>query len=519
MTYTYDYETGKWVVKDEADNIIASFDTEAEARNYPGLAEPTGTSTTDEVATGASAGNTRWVERTKTKPGHWEIQETAMGQTRWRDMTFDEFQAAEWEAEPGPLSPEFLRARFEQGPFAEVGPSVAVAGGGAGGAGGATLEMAPVTAEEVRQQDFLELNAALEAKGITGDEFQFALAYGLSLSDLRQMQTLGITQEEAAPGLVRGISINEMGTAKLLDVPVPDYIWARSQGLTDADIRNATLAGQSLPEKVGEVKTSAAATQAEAEFEDVWGQRTTNLRPTLLSQPGVAAALEEERQKEREAYIKRRTQELATAALEQPTPEAAQPGVLELQRAAYQGIPPREYQPPGPVTVPGPGRETITYTPGAGEFKAKMPEPLPGERLPTADELITRVARRGDIPTVLSEAEQAARWPRPKGGYPVQVGVGGGGLQAPGLGALGGVGMMRGMPGGMPLTPLGEEFFRIQYGAGLEQQAQEKQAKAELGQQYAQAYIGTLGALAPKTEPLPEEKKPKKEKSPYEALG
>jgi hypothetical protein len=447
-----------------------------------------------------ATGATRWVEPTKTKPGHWEIQETAMGQTRWRDMTFDEFQAAEWEIEPGPLSPETLRARFEQGPFVE--PTVAPATAAGGGVGG--VQAVAPTAEEITQQDFLELNAALEAKGITGDEFQFALAYRLSLSDLRQMQTLGITQEEAAPGLVRGISISEMGTAKLLDVPVSDYIWARSQGLTDADIRNATLAGQSLPEKVGEVKTKAAATQAEAEFEDVWGQRTTNLRPTLLSQPGVAAALEEERQKEQEAYVKRRTQELATAALEAP----------------------------GTVTVPGPGRETITYTPGAGEFKAKMPEPLPGERLPTADELITRVARRGDIPTVMSEAEQHARWgPTSKelqyelarGAKEAQVpqagaGAIGGPIFGPRMGGSRGVPML-GVPRGMPLTPLGEEFFRIQYGAGLEQQAQQKQAKAELGQQYAQAYIGTLGPVAPKTEPLPEEKKPKKEKPVYAGLA
>ena len=412
-------------------------------------------------AEGAAKGTpekTRWVEPTKTKPGHWEIQETAMGQTRWRDMTFDEFQAAEWQLEPGPLSPEFLRARFEQGPFAELGPTAAPVGG-AGGAGGGAVQAVEPTAEEIAQQEFLELNAALERKGITADEFQFALAYHLSLSDIRQMQTMGITQEEAAPGLVRGLTISDLSTAKLLDVPVTDYIWARTQGLTDADIRNATLTGQSLPEMVDEAKTTGAAGQAQAEFEDIWAKRTAGISEGILNVPGVTPALTREGARAQTEYVRRRTTELATAALEQPVPGAA-----------------------------------------------AKPEPLPSETgIPSTEELLTRVARGGVVPLYVEGREPLPGGFRPSERAVARTGPGGP-PQAGGLGVLG--------PGGLyGFNPLGDWFAQQQMKAGFEKQAQEKQARTPEGEKYAQAYIGTLGPLTPKTEPLPgEEPKKKKEK-------
>jgi hypothetical protein len=62
-------------------------------------------------------------------------------------------------------------------------------------------------------------------------------------------------------------------------------------------------------------------------------------------------------------------------------------------------------------------------------------------------------------------------------------------------------------------NPLGDWFAQQQMKAGFEKQAQEKQARTPEGEKYAQAYIGTLGPLTPKTEPLPgEEPKKKKEK-------
>ena len=408
-----------------------------------------------------------------------------MGQTRWRDMTFDEFQAAEWQLEPGPLSPEFLRARFEQGPFAELGPTAAPVGG-AGGAGGGAVQAVEPTAEEIAQQEFLELNAALERKGITADEFQFALAYHLSLSDIRQMQTMGITQEEAAPGLVRGLTISDLSTAKLLDVPVTDYIWARTQGLTDADIRNATLTGQSLPEKVGEAKTTGAATQAEAEFEDIWAKRTAGISEGILNVPGVTPALTREGARAQTEYVRRRTTELATAALEQPAPGAA-----------------------------------------------AKPEPLPSETgIPSTEELLTKVARGGVVPLFVEGREPTRQFE----GYPIVPGRSPR-EQYPGkssatiyggtLGGLWGYGRGPGAARGFDVSdggwygfnPLGDWFAQQQMKAAFGQQTQEQQAKALEGEKYAQAYIGTLGPLAPKTEPLPGEGKPKKKKSPYEALA
>ena len=309
------------------------------------------------------------------------------------------------------------------------------------------------------QINFTELNQALESKWITADEFNFALAYGLSLGDIRQMQTMGISQEEAAPGLVRGLTISDLGAARLLDVPVTDYIWARSRGLTDADIRDAVLSGQSVAEKVAQVKTTAAQGQAQAEFEDIWAKRTAGISEGILNVPGVTPALTREGARAQTEYVGRRTTELAMAALEQPAPGAA-----------------------------------------------AKPEPLPSETgIPSTEELLTRVARGGVVPLYVEGREPLPGGFRPSERAVARTGPGGP-PQAGGLGVLG--------PGGLyGFNPLGDWFAQQQMKAGFEKQAQEKQARTPEGEKYAQAYIGTLGPLTPKTEPLPgEEPKKKKEK-------
>jgi hypothetical protein len=310
------------------------------------------------------------------------------------------------------------------------------------------------------QINFTELNQALESKWITADEFNFALAYGLSLGDIRQMQTMGISQEEAAPGLVRGLTISDLGAARLLDVPVTDYIWARSRGLTDADIRDAVLSGQSVAEKVAQVKTTAAQGQAQAEFEDIWAKRTAGISEGILNVPGVTPALTREGARAQTEYVRRRTTELATAALEQPVPGAA-----------------------------------------------AKPEPLPSETgIPSTEELLTRVARGGVVPLFVEGREPLPGGFRPSERAVARTGPGGP-AQVAGF-------EWAGKPGGMyGFNPLGDWFAQQQMKAAFGQQTQEQQAKALEGEKYAQAYIGTLGPLTPKTEPLPgEEPKKKKEK-------
>jgi len=106
-----------WWVDPNTLEPIQAMTAEETARQTAGVTQPAPVVSKEPPATPGTntslprgATNTRWVEPTKTKAGHWETQETSMGQTRWRDMTFDEFQAAEWQLEPGPLSRDRSRS-------------------------------------------------------------------------------------------------------------------------------------------------------------------------------------------------------------------------------------------------------------------------------------------------------------------------------------------------------------------------------------------------------------------------
>ena len=526
--------------------------------------------------TDGGLGATRWVAPTKTNPGHWEIQETSMGQTRWRDMTFDEFQAAEWEAEPGPLSPEFLRARFEQGPFVEptVAPATAAGGGVAGlgpyrepGGEGVPTLTAPQFAEwqvynaryGMTQDEYkagviavqdglapsildywdylqkLDLQRQLDEKGITQQQYDLILTsmyvYDLSEKQVQNAIDWEIPVADYAGAIQAGVEDAEIELSHLWNVPLGEWVWARQQGAGVADIQDAHLSGIPIREKILEVKRSLAEQEAAAEFDQQWAAMAAGIDDKLYTSPGFASFLTRERERQRQEYV--------------------QGQVAAAEGAARQQLPAAGVPAP---SIQGPGREILTYNPATQTYEAQMPaapEPL---KIPTAEELIYKAARSGVVPTELTAAEQYARWgptskelqyELPRGAREVQVpqagaGTIGGPIFGPRMGGARGVPMIGEGAWRLPLTPLGKRFAEQQLArAYLEkpgvvptgETAESWQAKLrerypytaagivpkeDEGAKYAAAYGARrplmLPVAEPQPEPLPLPPKPKKKR-------
>jgi len=240
-----------------------------------------------------------------------------------------------------------------------------------------------------------DLMQQAEEANISWDDFAKGRDLLLSTAQIQNAKSLryadqtGLSLEEYAYYLERGWSASDIETAVQLNYPLNEYFWAREQGVTDGDIREAKLRGTSLPEVVMEAKIDAqmagARDEALGEFYKEWDQRMSGFAPKLRADAGFNQWLNQRMGEEQERWVESRERKARREAIESAQksleasigPEAAQQTGANLKAGTVVsgGVP---GEPPGAF--------------------AEVPIEEPEITLPTTEELIMEAAGSGLFP-------------------------------------------------------------------------------------------------------------------------
>lgn len=361
----------------------------------------------------------RWKPPTKTEPGRWEVREEAYGQERWRPMTREEFGQAAWELGiPGPLSPAELDRYFAEGPFGPGAAAPTGAGPAAAPSLGKLTDQDRLALEEYRhlydmtQSEYvagkiavalgeagsilehflylksLELRQALNEGRITDEEYNEGVGLGLTLDQITRAKEIGVPLAEYRYAINAGLSEGEIADAvQLWGYSLGDYLWARQEGVSHAEVRQARVTETPLAQIVAEARLGGAEERALADFSEEWEKLAKGFDEEILASPGFSEWLGRRAEEEWEGYRERRM-EYERRRVERELGLAEEP-LREI--------------PAGATPVISPGPEQIYWEPGRdgqpGRYGTVVPEEeeLPVPEMPSAAQLILEAGRSGVV--------------------------------------------------------------------------------------------------------------------------